>query len=72
MAGYGFCDAGVNTDGQFASNSWFVAGQAENVWLLLRGVTREQFIECGRLVVGQIAVSGSGCYLAIHIGFGIL
>uniref|UniRef100_A0A915L695 Uncharacterized protein n=1 Tax=Romanomermis culicivorax TaxID=13658 RepID=A0A915L695_ROMCU len=74
MAGYGFCGAGVNTDGQFASNSWFVARQAENVsvmskhgelQLLLRGVTRERFIKCCGLVVGQIAVGGSGCYLAI-------
>uniref|UniRef100_A0A915L348 Uncharacterized protein n=1 Tax=Romanomermis culicivorax TaxID=13658 RepID=A0A915L348_ROMCU len=40
--------------------------------LLLRHVTREQFIECCGLVVSQIAVSGSGCYLAIDVGFGIL
>uniref|UniRef100_A0A915JXX8 Uncharacterized protein n=1 Tax=Romanomermis culicivorax TaxID=13658 RepID=A0A915JXX8_ROMCU len=40
--------------------------------LLLRGMTREQFIECGRLVVGQIPVGGSSRYLAIGVGFGVL
>uniref|UniRef100_A0A915JZ02 Uncharacterized protein n=1 Tax=Romanomermis culicivorax TaxID=13658 RepID=A0A915JZ02_ROMCU len=101
MTGYWPHGAGVNADRQFASNSWLVPRQAENIavlskhfecfrflsrgdvsflghfvqgefQLLLSSVTRERFIECGRLVVGQIAVGGSGCYLAIGVGFRVL
>uniref|UniRef100_A0A915J1T7 Uncharacterized protein n=1 Tax=Romanomermis culicivorax TaxID=13658 RepID=A0A915J1T7_ROMCU len=46
-----------------------VAGELQ---LLLRGVTGERYIKCCGLVVGQITVGGSGCYLAIDVGFGIL
>uniref|UniRef100_A0A915KJQ9 Uncharacterized protein n=1 Tax=Romanomermis culicivorax TaxID=13658 RepID=A0A915KJQ9_ROMCU len=47
-------------------------GDVRQLQLLLRGVTREQFIERSGLVVRLIAVGGSSCYLAISVGFGIL
>uniref|UniRef100_A0A915HN69 Uncharacterized protein n=1 Tax=Romanomermis culicivorax TaxID=13658 RepID=A0A915HN69_ROMCU len=55
-----------------ASTSVVGVASAGELHLLLRGVTRERFIKCCGLVVGQIAVSGSGCYLAIEVGFGKL
>uniref|UniRef100_A0A915L1N1 Uncharacterized protein n=1 Tax=Romanomermis culicivorax TaxID=13658 RepID=A0A915L1N1_ROMCU len=46
-----------------------VAAAGSELQFLLRGVAREQFIEGGRFVVSQVAVCGSGHYLAIEGGF---